>query len=118
MKKLIWCLFHCVKNNKKSSDLDSLIYKCIEIIDNCKNRSVTIDFFYINIYTSSNTIRLWNANKFYSWISRGEIDGVSFSNTSPSSAAMYDFKECLKRNNYNIYIPEPKNIINISNIKC
>jgi hypothetical protein len=120
MKKFFWCLFLGSMNHAKNSGLTDLVYKCIDIIDNCPNASVYISQYYIKINTSSSRIELWNENKFYAWLHRGHVNGRYFSNISPSKEAIYDFKECLKRHGYDIYVKNivPSEMVDINDVKC
>lgn len=119
MKKFFWCLFR-FNNYKISQDLNALIYKCIWLLDNCPNVSVKIDHYEIRITTSSTCITLWNANKFYAWLARGSVNGREYTNAGASAKALYDFKECLKKHGYDIYVQDPDEIVNIriDDIKC
>jgi hypothetical protein len=107
LRKAVFILWDVLPNDKEDKPLTQIIYKLIDIIDNCKGASVSINWHSIDISNEHFNVRLWNANKFYAWCSLGNINDISFDNIRPSRAAMFDFKECLKRNGHNIYIKKP-----------
>lgn len=117
MKKWYWCLFRATIFYRSKS-LDKLIIRCMELINNCPNVKVDIDYYHITIKTESSTVILWNANKFHGWLGCGSVNGVSYLNKSPSASVMYDFKELLISKGYDINPPKPTIDINITDIKC
>lgn len=122
IRKIIWCAFH-YRIYKANKDLTALIRKCIWLIENYPNVKVCIFEHDIRIDTSSTSIELWNANKFYGWLSSGHVNGRKFDEIMPSLSAMYDFKECLKKHGHNIYAKDkpkepPTKTIDISDISC
>lgn len=117
MKKWYWCLFRTT-NYKADESLDGLIIKCMELINNCPNVKVEIDYHWVTIKTESSTVILWNANKFYGWLDSGSVNGERYIEKSPSASVMYDFKELLISKGYDINPPKPTTGINIIDIKC
>lgn len=120
IQEFLWCLFRIRGNYPVSSNLNVLIYRCIWLLDTCPNVSVEIDYFHIRISTSSTKIELWNANKFYAWLSSGCVNGRSYDKVGASARACYEFKECLKRHGYNIYVkrPDTDDGIRVDDVKC
>lgn len=121
MRKLLFRMWVLFLNHKIEASLTATVYKAISLIENCPSVKVEITYHNIKIQTSSTTINFWNANKFYAWLQSGDINGVRYRGISPSRSAMFDFKECLKKRGYNIYVPEhtdhiPSNVIN--QIRC
>lgn len=104
--KVLWCCRIWHMNYEHNKSIDELLYRCIDLIENCPVVKVKIDYYYISIHTSSTKIEIWNANKYFAWCSSGCVNGREFNDVSPSRSAMYDFKSCLKRNGYNIHQPE------------
>ena len=119
MKRFFWKLFKS-KNYVESEELTNLVYKCIDLIENCPNVTVSIRQYQININTSSSSIELWNENKFNAWLSRGSVNGRAFKDLSPSWDALYDFKVFLKKKGYDIYVTDEPlyGKIRIDDVKC
>jgi hypothetical protein len=118
MKKFLWVFFKFYRSRPISEDANNLIKKCIHLLDNCQNVIVEIDYYDITIKTSSSVIKLWNANKWYAWLSRGSVNYRVFTDSMPSYSIMYDFKESLKRHGHNPHVKQPKEIILINDVKC
>lgn len=119
LEKILWCSFRH-RNWKVSTDYDALIRQCIELINNCSDISIRVDFYYIELKTNSTNIKLWNQNKWYSWLHRGEINGRKFQNVMPTFRAMFDFRKALTNKGYNLFPPEHKiiDVIDVKDIKC
>lgn len=122
MKKFLWCLWQstCLHNYEADKQVDELVYRSISLIDNCPNVTVEVDEYYITIKTFSTTIMLWNANKWYAWLSSGYVNGKRYRGMRASNTAMYDLKTCLKKHGFNIYVktPDPEKTIIFNDIKC
>lgn len=88
------------------------------MIENCPHAVVEIDYHYITITTSTSTIKLWNANKFYAWISSGTVNGRGFSGCMPSREVSYEFMVFLKKRGHNIFQKEAQKSISVSDVKC
>lgn len=113
-----WWKLNRNRNYAESKDLTDLVYKCIWLIENCPNVSVEITQYDLIIKTSTSEIKMWNENKFYGWLHKGTVNGKKYNKLSPSLDAIYDFKNCLEQNGYDIYISEKEDTIDLSNIKC
>lgn len=83
--------------------LTELIYTLIDAIDN-GTATVKIDAFKIAIQTPNIEVYLSNLHRFTDWLSAGIVNDEKYSNIRPSHAAIYDFKECLKKHGYYIYL--------------
>lgn len=116
--RFFWCSLRWIRNDRTDDGLSDLLYRCIDLIENCPSVEVDIKQHYITIKTSSSNIRLWNENKFYAWLSSGSVNGRFFNFIMPSRKSSFDFKECLRRHGYNIYVKDPTTIVTISDVKC
>jgi CYTH domain-containing protein len=101
----------------ENEDLTTLIYKLIKLIDEGENLNIKISKHHIEISNYNFNVVLWNANKYYSWLSINNINGVRYNGQQPSNNAKYDFYLCLKRNNYD-NVGRMKGKIDFSKIKC
>lgn len=117
MKYFLFWLSTLGRVDKVSKDADALIRRCIWLIENYPSVNVIIDHYYITIQTSENTIRLWNANKFYGWLSLGSVDKDHFHGIMPSRRVSFKFKKCLEKHGYNIYQKEKHETISTTTIK-
>lgn len=119
IKRFIWKMFK-VRNYEEDKQLTNLIYRCIDLIENCPNVRVSIDYYDIVITTNSCEVVLWNANKYYAWLCRGSINGRTFDSISPSLNAMYDFKHTLNKKGYNVHVKKHtyKPSIYINDVNC
>lgn len=106
LKRFFWCLFHR-SLYKTDLSLTILLYKLIPLIDS-NLLQVSVDPFHLFITSDKFIIQLWNENKWYAWLSNGQVNGDRFQNLMPSLKSMYDFKECLKRNGFDPFFnPKP-----------
>lgn len=91
------------------------------LIDNCEGVKVEVTYHDIIITTENTDIELWNANKFYGWLSAGAVNGVEWKKVSPSLSAMYDFKVFLERRKINIYHKKVEGVdlsLDVNEINC
>lgn len=75
----------CVLNYSVDKVLDTILSKCID--SGIKSYKTTAYFMNIDFNNGINAV-LWNANKYYAWISEGYIGTYSFRGVQPSKKTM------------------------------
>ena len=83
------------------SPVCGLVDKVLNIYLNKGIKSVKHDEFYLYIEFNDNTkAKLWNENKYYWWLSSGNIDGFYWKNSRPKKSTMrrlrYELEEYYK----------------------
>lgn len=61
-------------------------------------KKVTITEYHIEgVFNNGQTFNMWNANKYYAWISSGRCGPVSFKESRPKAATMLAFRNAVTK---------------------
>lgn len=107
---------YILSNYKRDETLEALIDKIMEIPSGQAN--VRFSDFNMFILYENKEFKLWNENKYYAWLSRGDawVDGkcvYSWKKGTVSRFKMYKFKKWLKNYERNIFTAEMEAVRNI-----
>lgn len=85
-------------------------YPIDDYLDNILRRAIdsgiisitTEDGYYITIsFRNGSTAELWNENRYYAWLSRGNVDNYHYDGARPKKSTMRKLRKAMKfQHNY------------------